>query len=108
MASTSGESKIDTKLFITTAETVGSVSKELDSSFQDWAKTMQTLRGSWLGDTSDDIKNTVEAVQKSASYLLQMLGGYRTALNEIAGVYDKTEQNVTETGKSLKFEKTMR
>lgn len=105
---TGNESKIDTKLFVSTAETVGAVAKELETCFADWAKVMQGLRGNWQGDTSDDIKNTAEAVQKSASELLRSLGGYRAALNEIAGIYDKTEKNVQETSKSLKFDKAMR
>jgi hypothetical protein len=49
------------------------------------------MRGYWQGDTSDDIKNVADAVQNSATSLLRSLGGYRAALNEIAGIYDKTE-----------------
>ena len=104
----SNESKIDTKLFVSTADTVGAVAKDLGTCFQDWAKIMQGLRGSWQGDTSDNIKNTADAVQRSASDLLRALGGYKAALYEMAGIYDKTEQAVQETGKSLKFDKAMR
>ena len=106
--STGTESKIDTKLFVATADNVGSVMKDLESCFSEWAKVFQGLRGNWQGDTSDDIKNTTTSVQKSAADLLRSLGGYKTALYEIAGIYDKTEQAVTETGKSLKFDKPMR
>jgi uncharacterized protein YukE len=105
---TGSESKIDTKLFVATADSVGTVTKELDSCFQDYGKTMQSMLGYWQGDTSDDIKNVADAVQHSAADLLRSLGGYRAALNEIAGIYDKTEQNVQETGKTLKFDKAMR
>jgi len=103
-----GESKIDTKLFTATADTVGTVAKELGTCFQDWGKTMQSLRGHWQGDTSDDIKNVAEAVQRSAADLLRSLGGYKAALLEVAGIYDKTEKNIQETGKSLKFDRAMR
>jgi WXG100 family type VII secretion target len=102
------DSKIDTKLFIATADSVGTISKELESCFQDYGKTMQSMRGYWQGDTSDDIKNVADAVQNSATNLLRSLGGYRAALNEIAGIYDKTEKNVQETSKTLKFDKAMR
>lgn len=102
------ESKIDTKLFLSTSERIGAVHKELEGCFQEWIKAAQSLRGCWQGDTSDNIKNTAEAVSRSASELLRALGGYGAALNELAGIYDKTEQNVQETGKSLKFEKMMR
>ena len=102
------ESKIDTKLFIATADSVGTISKELESCFQEWGKVMQSMRGYWQGDTSDDIKNVSEAVQRSASDLLKSLGGYRAALNEIAGIYDKTEKSVQETSRSLKYDKAMR
>ena len=105
---TGTESKIDTKLFVATADSVGNIAKELESCFADWAKIMQGLRSNWQGDTSDDIKNTVEAVQSSASELLRSLGGYRNALNEIAGIYDQTEKAVQEKGRTLKFDKPMR
>lgn len=105
---TGSESKIDTKLFVSTAEQLSTITKDLDACFQDWAKTMQALRGNWQGDTSDDIKNVTVAVQKSAADMLRSLGGYRAALNEMAGIYDKTEKNVQETGRSLKFDKGMR
>jgi len=106
--STGAESKIDTKLFVATADSIGGVIKDLESCFSDWAKVFQGLRGSWQGDTSDDIKNTVGSVQKSAADLLRSLSGYKAALYEIAGIYDKTEQAVSEAGKSLKFDKPMR
>jgi len=106
--STGAESKIDTRLFVATADSIGGVIKDLESCFSDWAKVFQGLRGNWQGDTSDDIKNTAASVQKSAADLLRSLGGYKAALYEIAGIYDKTEQAVSETGKSLKFDKPMR
>jgi uncharacterized protein YukE len=102
------ESKIDTKLFVSTADAVGTVTKELEACFQEWGKVMQGLRGYWQGDTSDDIKNVAEAVQKNAVDILRALGGYRAALNEMAGIYDKTEKSVQESGKTLKFDKALR
>jgi WXG100 family type VII secretion target len=102
------ESRIDTKLFQSTADAVGTAAKELGMCFQDWGKVMQSLRGYWQGDTSDDIKNVAEAVQKSAADILRSLGGYRAALNEIAGIYDKTEKSVQESGKTLKFDRAMK
>lgn len=100
------ESKIDTALFMRTADTMSGIAKEMGSLFQSWNKTVSGLRGCWQGDSSDNIKNTADQVQKSAESLLGALAGYRAALLEIAGIYDKTEKNVTETGKSLKFDKT--
>jgi WXG100 family type VII secretion target len=102
------ETKIDTKLFASTADTIASAAKELNRLFSDWNKNMNSLRSVWQGDTSDDIKNTVEQVQKSSAALITALNGYPTALREIAGIYDNTEKNVAETSKTLKFEKAFR
>jgi WXG100 family type VII secretion target len=102
------ESKIDTKLFAATADTIANAAKELGRLFADWNKNMNSLRSVWQGDTSDDIKNTVEQVQKSSADLLTALNGYPAALREIAGIYDNTEKNLQETGKTLKFEKSFR
>lgn len=105
---TGNESKIDTKLFASTADTIANAVKELNRLFGDWNKTMNSLRGSWQGDVSDNIKNTVEQVQKSSADLGTVLGEYSGTLKELAGIYDKTEKNTQEAGKSLKFERTMR
>ncbi|MDR0549154.1 MAG: WXG100 family type VII secretion target [Deltaproteobacteria bacterium] len=103
-----GESKIDTKLFQTTADLVGNVAKNMENSFSEWTKIMRTLRGCWQGDTSDDFKNLVDAVNNSSKELLRALGGYKAALYEIAGIYDNVEKKVSETGKSLKYDKSLR
>jgi WXG100 family type VII secretion target len=105
---TGTETKIDTQLFIATSDSISATAKELETCFSDWGKVIQGLRGAWQGDTSDNIKNTIDAVQNSATNLLRTLGGYKAALYEIAGIYDKTEKSVQETGKSLKFDKPMR
>ena len=102
------ESKIDTKLFTSTADAVIAVAKDLESCFSDWAKIMSSLRSVWQGDTSDDMKNTIESVQRSASELLRSLGGYKAALYELAGIYDNTEKNIQEKSRSLKFERPLR
>lgn len=105
---TGSESRIDTKLFASTAQSVGNIAKQMNGYCQEWNKTMGTLRGVWQGDTSDNVKNTADQVQKSAADLLNALSGYQAALNEMAGIYEKTEQNVQETGKSLRFDKAFR
>lgn len=106
---TGNETKVDTKLFAATADTVGNVAKEMDRLCQEWNKAINSIRrGGWQGDVSDDIKNTVEQVQKSAADLIKALSGYQSALREIAGIYDKTEKNIQETSKTLKFDKAFR
>jgi WXG100 family type VII secretion target len=105
---TGAESVIDTRLFTATADSIGAAAKELEQCFSDWARAFQGLRGNWQGSSSDNIKNTTDSVQKSAAELLRSLGGYKAALYEIAGIYDKTEKAVSETSKSLKFDKPMR
>ncbi|MCL1835766.1 MAG: WXG100 family type VII secretion target [Oscillospiraceae bacterium] len=102
------DTKIDTQLFVATADSISKTTGELETCFSEWGKVTQGLRGAWQGDTSDNIKNTVDAVQKSAGNLLRTLGGYKATLHELAGIYDKTEKSVQETGKSLKFDSPMR
>jgi WXG100 family type VII secretion target len=102
------ESKIDTKLFAQTADTIASATKELSRMFGDWNKAMNSLRSTWQGDTSDDVKNTVEQVQKSSADLITALNGYPAALREIAGIYDSADKAVQETGKTLKFDRSFR
>lgn len=105
---TGSETRIDTRLFASTADSLGGIAKQMEGSCQEWNKTMAGLRSVWQGDTSDNVKNTAEQVQKSAAALVRALAGYRAALLEIAGIYEKTEQNVQETGKSLNFDRAFR
>ncbi|MEA4924236.1 MAG: WXG100 family type VII secretion target [Syntrophomonadaceae bacterium] len=105
---TGSESKIDTKLFAATADTIQSAVKEIENLGQEWMSAMNGLRGAWQGDVSDNVKNTAEQVAKSAGDLLKALGAYPAALREIAGIYEKTEASVQETSKSLSFDKTFR
>lgn len=105
---TGNESKIDTALFASVADSIASSVKEMDRLCQEWNGIMAGLRSEWQGDASDNIKNTAEQVKKSAAVLLENLSAYPVTLREIAGIYNKTEQNVQETGKTLKFEQTFR
>lgn len=105
---TGSESRIDTKLFAATAQTLGDIAKQLDGRSQEWNKTIGALRGVWQGDASDNIRNTAEQAQKSAEELVRALAGYQAALNEMAGIYDKNEQTMQESGKSLRFDKAFR
>ena len=108
MATAGTDARIDTKLFTSTADTCAAIAKELENCFQDWAKVMQGLRGSWQGDTSDDIKGIVDSVLRSRDELLRSLASYKGVLYEMAGIYDKTEKTIQETRKSLKFDRAMR
>ena len=102
------ESKIDTALFLSTAETLAPLTKQLGELFNRWQETVSALRSDWQGDTSDDVRNTAGQLARSSEALLRALNGYEAALKELAGVYDKTEKNVQETGKKLKFGSTFR
>ena len=44
---TGNESKIDTKLFSSTADAVAASVKEIDRLCQEWSKAMTGLRGEW-------------------------------------------------------------
>lgn len=100
------ETKIDTKLFLATAESLEPVIKQLSSLFSQWQQTLASLRGDWQGDTSDDIRNTAAQLQRSSDALLASLSAYPVTLKEMAGIYEKTEKSVKETGKTLKFGNT--
>jgi WXG100 family type VII secretion target len=102
------ENKIDTKLFASTADSIGNTAKELGRLFESWQKTMNSMRGAWQGSSSDNVRNTAGQVIKSSNDLLRALSGYQSALREIAGIYDKSEQNAQESSKTLKFGNTFR
>lgn len=103
-----GETRIDTALFAATADATKAAAREIARLCQDWIRSMNGLRGVWQGGTSDNVRNTAAQVQKSAAALTETLAGYDAALREIAGIYDQTEKSVQESGKSLKFEGSMR
>lgn len=102
------ESKIDTKLFLSTADALAPLAKNLGNLFTQWQETVASLRSEWQGDSSDDVKNTAAQLQKSSEALLRSISSYAVTLKEMAGVYDKTEKTVQESGKTLKFGSTFR
>jgi WXG100 family type VII secretion target len=102
------ESRVDTKLFQATADTVANISRDLQNCLQEWTKIMHSLRGSWQGDASDGFKNISDAVNDNAAVLLGSLRGYKKVLYEMAGIYEKSEKNLSESIKRLKFDKPLR
>lgn len=102
------ESKVDTKLFLATAEEIEPAIKQLSNLFEQWQSTLAALRSDFQGDTSDDIRNTAAQLRSSSEVLIASLENYPKTLKEMAGIYEKTEKNVQETGKSLKFGNTFK
>ena len=97
------ESKVDTALLANTAETLTPLIKNLDNVFEQFQQEIKNSRGEWQGDASDDIKNTAAALKSSSSEMIKVLNGYVSGLKKLAGIYDKAENKVQETGKSLNF-----
>ena len=98
------ESKIDTALLANTAETLTPLIKNLENVFEQFQQEVKSSRGEWQGDTSDDIKNTAGALKESSAEMTKVLNGYVKGLKELAGIYDKAENKVQDTSKSLKFD----
>ncbi len=102
------DTKVDTALLLKTAETLGPLVKNLQNIFDQFQQEVKSSRSEWQGDTSDDIRNTAAALKESSAEISQVLNGYRSGLKELAGVYDKAENKVSDTGKSLKFDSTFK
>ena len=100
------DTKMDTALMLSTAETLSPLIKNLESVFDQFQQEIKSSRGGWQGDGSDDIKNTAAQLKESSSEIIRVLNGYVTGLKELAGVYDKAETKVENTSKSLKFDGT--
>ena len=100
------ETKVDTALLARTAETLAPLIKNLENIFDQFQQEIKSSRGEWQGDASDDIRNTAAQLKSSSAEIVKVLNGYVSGLNELAGVYDKGESKVQETGKSLKFDST--
>lgn len=100
-----GESVIDVQLFVQTAEALNPVVKSLQTQFGEWQNALNSLRGEWQGDTSDNIRNTANQISKSSEALMNSIASWQSALNQLAGIYDSAEKKVSEEAKTLKFEK---
>jgi WXG100 family type VII secretion target len=105
---TGNVSEVDTKLFDSVADSIQSSVKEMERLTQEWNGVVANLRSEWQGDTSVNFNNTMEQIKKSDADLLSALSAYPILLRELAGIYDKTEQNVQETGKTLTFDHKFR
>ncbi|MCR4903474.1 MAG: WXG100 family type VII secretion target [Butyrivibrio sp.] len=102
------ETKVDTALLASTAETLTPLIKNLENIFEQFQQEIKSSRAQWQGDTSDDIRNTAAQLKSSSAEITKVLNGYVTGLKELAGIYDKAESKVQDTGKSLKFDSTFK
>lgn len=102
------ETKVDTALLINTAEGLTPLIKNLENIFEQFQQEVKSARGEWQGDASDDIRNTAAQLKASSAEILKVLHGYVSGLRELAGVYDKAESKVQNTGRSLKFDSTFK
>jgi WXG100 family type VII secretion target len=100
------ETKVDTALLASTAETLTPLVKNLENIFEQFQQEIKSSRSAWQGDTSDDIRNTAAQLKSSSAEITKVLNAYISGLKELAGVYDKAENKVSDTGKSLKFDST--
>ncbi len=102
------ETKVDTALLANTAETLKPLIKNLEKIFEQFQQEIKSARGEWQGDSSDDIRNTAAQLKASSAEIVKVLNGYVSGLRELAGIYDKAENKVRDTGKSLKFDSTFK
>ena len=102
------DTRVDTALLASTAEQLSPLIKNLENIFEQFQQEIKSSRGSWQGDGSDDIRNTAAQLKESSAEIIRVLNGYVTGLKELAGVYDKAETKVENTGKSLKFDSTFK
>ena len=102
------ETKVDTALLASTAEALTPLIKNLENNFEQFQQEVKSVRGEWQGDASDDIRNTSAQLKSSSSEIIRVFNGYVSGLKELAGIYDKAENKVADTGKSLKFENTFK
>ncbi len=100
------DTRVDTALLASTAETLTPLVKNLENIFENFQQEIKSSRGEWQGDTSDDIRNTAAQLKSSSAEISKVLNDYIKGLKELAGIYDKAESKVTNTGKSLKFDST--
>ncbi|MBQ9550787.1 MAG: WXG100 family type VII secretion target [Lachnospiraceae bacterium] len=102
------ETKVDTALLAKTAESLNPLIKNLENIFEQFQQEIKSSRSEWQGDASDDIRNTAAQLKSSSAEIIKVLKGYVSGLQELAGVYDKAESKVSNTGKSLKFDSTFK
>ncbi len=100
------DTKVDTALLASTAETLSPLVKNLENIFEQFQQEIKSSRGEWQGDASDDIRNTAAQLKASSAEVVKVLNGYISGLKELAGIYEKAENKAQDTGKSLKFDST--
>ena len=102
------ETRVDTALLLKTADSLSPLIRNLENIFDQFQQEVKSSRSEWQGDASDDIKNTAARLKSSSAEIVKVLNGYVSGLKELAGVYDKAESKVSNTGKSLKFDSTFK
>ena len=97
---------VDIQLFQKTAEALNPVIKNLQTQFNEWQRTLNSTRGEWQGDTSDNIRNTANQIAKSSEQLMKSIQSWQATLNQMAGIYSKNETVTADQARTLKFNKS--
>ncbi len=97
------EIKIETKVFLSTAEEITAARAQIAQSIDAYLREVSSLRSAWQGSSSDRVRAMAASIKTSGELLFQNMDNYSKTLNELAGIYTQTEKHAVESGKSLAF-----
>ncbi|MBQ4311619.1 MAG: hypothetical protein II773_08510 [Oscillospiraceae bacterium] len=95
--------KVDTALLVSAASDISGIRKNIGASVDSVNAVFRKMLETNAGSAADEIGAVAGQLRKSSSDILNMLSHYETVLKEIAGIYDNTEKNTSNSAGKLKF-----
>ncbi len=97
------EIKIETKAFLQASEEIAAARTQMATSIDSYLREINSLRSAWQGSSSDRERAMAASIKTSGEQLLTNMDNYRTTLNELAGIYEQSEKQAVESGRTLSF-----
>ena len=95
--------KVDTALLVQAANDVAAIRKNISASIESLTAALRKLLESNEGEAADELDAVNGQLRKSSADIIDTLSHYETVLGEIAGIYDSTERQTTDSAVKLKF-----
>ncbi len=93
--------KVKTEVLRSTASEVSSLTRTLQSDFDELQSCVRQTTRYWVGAAGDQYRRDFDAEKQEIGELLALLGKYPTDLLTMAGVYEDTERTNTQSSSAL-------
>ena len=93
--------KVDTAALRRQATELSARRKAMESRIAQLDTVVRRTRSYWIGDAGDEYRALYESEKRDVDAMLQRMKVYPQELLEVSGAYDRMEETLTDSGRTL-------